>query len=64
MKRAECKIGMTVRDTRNGTVYKVIGERVHATDCGAWVEAAQADADGFVDGPGLIHWSHLEPISD
>ena len=60
MKRAECKKGMMVRDSRDGALYRVIGERVHASDAGAWVEAGVPESDGFRDGPWVIHWSHLK----
>ncbi|AWY07315.1 hypothetical protein SEA_ARACELI_76 [Streptomyces phage Araceli] len=61
MKRAECKTGMLVRDTRSRRAYRVDGERVYATDCGAWVRDLHENSDGVRDG-GVIHWSFLEPL--
>lgn len=68
MKWADCKTGMTVRDTRNESVFKVIGQRgvmpdgtATATDCGAWVERVTENADGVREAS-VIHWSHLEEV--
>lgn len=61
MKRADCPVGTRVRDTRSGRAYEVTGERIHATDCGAWVRDLHEGADGVRDG-GVIHWSFLEPL--
>jgi hypothetical protein len=57
MKLAECKVGMYVWDRETEKVYKVVGNRVLATDCGADL----ADAQGYV---GVAHWSRLVPVDD
>ncbi|MDX3260776.1 hypothetical protein PV336_16265 [Streptomyces sp. MI02-2A] len=72
MKRADCTVGMIVTDTRNGAIYKVLGEWgvsiidgravATATDCGARVETVEINADGVKD-EWVIHWSHLEPVA-
>lgn len=61
MKRAECPVGTRVRDTRSGRAYTVTGERIHATDAGAWVRDIHENADGVRDA-GVVHWSYLEPL--
>lgn len=61
MKREECSKGMLVVDQRTGEGYRVIGERVHATDSGAWVEEIQqnpANPEGVREA-WVVHWSHL-----
>ena len=73
MKHAECANGMTVRDVRDDATYKVIGERgvaviggeaiATATDCGAWVEQIDPGPDGVKEA-WVIHWSHLERVTD
>jgi hypothetical protein len=70
MKWQECRIGMIVRDTRNGVRYKVTGSRgvtadgvATATDCGAWVEEIEESADGVRE-LWVIHWSYLEEVTD
>jgi hypothetical protein len=70
MKHAECTNGMIVRDTRDGAVYKVIGQRgvapdgtATATDRGAWVEQTEEGPDGVKE-VWVIHWSHLEQVTD
>lgn len=66
MKWRDCADGMIVRDTRTGALYKVTGRRgvmddgtATATDCGAWVESIEDNADGVKD-VGVVHWSYLE----
>ncbi|WP_405824558.1 hypothetical protein OG705_30045 [Streptomyces sp. NBC_00838] len=70
MKWNECESGMTVRDTRTGGVFKVVGRRgvtddgiATATDCGAWVEQIEPNSDGIKD-RWVVHWSHLEREAD
>jgi hypothetical protein len=60
MRYADCEIGMIVTDTRTGIGYKVIGERLHASDNGAWVEELEVSSDGVKE-VWVTHWSHLEP---
>lgn len=63
MKRAECEIGMVVRDVRDDGLYEVFAERVMATDCGAWCKEVEPDKHGIRD-ECVIHWSHLEAVTE